>query len=447
MPLAQLSYADLYDSYVQNRQNILEVFRDFFFSSDRLLLVRLICTMSTAFLTAIAVILCILFRILNVNSQPLKPSIWCLDESFLDCLHKIAPLLREPYVPTRLWGFSGHVQTVIHSIVGRVKCPWPLGERVYLSLADGSTLTYDLYQPLNEHEDDITVAICPGIGNSSESVYIRTFVHYAQCHGYRCAVLNHIGALPSVQVTSSRIFTYGHTGDFAEMITSLVKKYPSTNIVAVGFSLGGNLVTKYMGEKESNRPSNVIGGVSICQGYNAVEGTKWLLNWQNFRRFYLYVMTENVKNIIMKHRHVLLSDEVKNKYQLNEREIVAAATLPELDEAYTRKVHDFSSVTDLYRWSSSINYLDGINKPMIFMNAKDDPLVPEDLLPPIKEFSATRPNSVYIELAHGGHLGFYEGGLIYPNPVTWLDRALVALIGGLVLAHSDGLQKKISIST
>lgn len=62
---------------------------------------------------------------------------------------------------------------------------------------------------MNEHEDDITVAICPGIGNSSESVYIRTFVHYAQCHGYRCAVLNHIGALPSVQVTSSRIFTYG----------------------------------------------------------------------------------------------------------------------------------------------------------------------------------------------------------------------------------------------
>lgn len=57
--------------------------------------------------------------------------------------------------------------------------------------------------------DDITVAICPGIGNSSESVYIRTFVHYAQCHGYRAAVLNHIGALSSVQVTSSRIFTYG----------------------------------------------------------------------------------------------------------------------------------------------------------------------------------------------------------------------------------------------
>lgn len=55
-------------------------------------------------------------------------------------------------MPTRLWGFSGHMQTILHSIVGRVRCPWPLGERVYLTLADGSTLTFDLYQPLNEHE-------------------------------------------------------------------------------------------------------------------------------------------------------------------------------------------------------------------------------------------------------------------------------------------------------
>lgn len=59
------------------------------------------------------------------------------------------------------------------------------------------------------YAEDVTVAICPGIGNSSETVYIRSFVHLAQSVGYRCAVLNHIGALPSVEVTSSRIFSYG----------------------------------------------------------------------------------------------------------------------------------------------------------------------------------------------------------------------------------------------
>lgn len=281
------------------------------------------------------------------------------------------------------------MQTILHSIIGRVKCPWPLGERVYLSLSDGSTLTYDLYQPMNSklQEDDITVAICPGIGNSSESVYIRTFVHYAQCHGFRCAVLNHLGVLNSVQVTASRIFTYGHTTDYAEMINSLVKKYPATNIISVGFSLGGNLITKYLGETSIVKPDNIIGGVSICQGYNAHVATQWLLKWQNFHRFYLYVLTENVKSIILKHRHILLCDDTITRCGLIERDIVAAATLPELDEAYTRRVHNFTSVTEMYKWSSSINYVQNIAKPMIFINSKDDPLVPEILLDPIREYA------------------------------------------------------------
>lgn len=42
---------------------------------------------------------------------------------------------------------------------------------------------------------------------------------------------------------------------------------------------------------------------------------------------------------------------------------------------------------------------------------------------------------MFLELAHGGHLGFYEGGLIYANPVNWLDRALVGIAGGLLMAH------------
>lgn len=398
--------------------------------------------MSAAILAVVAVILCILFRLLNVNSTPFVPQLYCADSEFLDCIKKIAPLLREPYIPTRLWGFSGHVQTIVHSIIGRVKCPWPIGERVYLLLSDGSTLTYDLYNPLQvASEDDITIAICPGIGNSSESVYIRTFVHYAQCHGYRCAVINHIGVLNSVQVTSGRIFTYGHTEDFSEMVHSLAKKFPITQLVLLGFSMGGNLVTKYLGESDTVRPEkNIIGGISICQGYDAKAATKWLLTWQNFHRFYLYVLTENVKSIIMKHRHVLLSEEVKTKFGLVERDIISAATLPEIDEAYTRRVHNFASVNELYTWSSSKHYLCNIGKPMVFINAKDDPLVHPELLEPVKQYTSSTPKSLFIELANGGHLGFYEGGLIYPNPVTWLDRALVAIIGGIVLAHNNDSQ-------
>ena len=56
---------------------------------------------------------------------------------------------------------------------------------------------------------DFTLLICPGIANSSESLYICTCVDNAQNHGYRVAVLNHLGALREVRLTAPRIFTYG----------------------------------------------------------------------------------------------------------------------------------------------------------------------------------------------------------------------------------------------
>lgn len=63
----------------------------------------------------------------------------------------------------------------------------------------------------------------------------------------------------------------GNTSDFHDMILNLIVKHCNTKIVCVGFSLGGNLVTKYMGEIEMERPSNIIGGISVCQGYCAIE--------------------------------------------------------------------------------------------------------------------------------------------------------------------------------
>jgi hypothetical protein len=63
----------------------------------------------------------------------------------------------------------------------------------------------------------------------------------------------------------------GHTGDFSEMLSHILEKHPHTLIVCIGFSLGGNLVTKYMGETDRCRSPNIIGGLSVCQGYCAIE--------------------------------------------------------------------------------------------------------------------------------------------------------------------------------
>lgn len=86
----------------------------------------------------------------------------------------------------------------------------------------------------------------------------------------------------------------GHTQDFQSVIANIIIKFPHTKIIAVGFSLGGNLVTKYLGEKNVQKPTNIIGAISICQGYDASHAYRLLLKWNNFQRFYLLVLTVRV---------------------------------------------------------------------------------------------------------------------------------------------------------
>jgi len=55
------------------------------------------------------------------------------------------------------------------------------------------------------------------------------------------------------------------------MLYHILDRHPLTSVVLVGFSLGGNIITKYMGEESKVKPKNIIGGISICQGYCATK--------------------------------------------------------------------------------------------------------------------------------------------------------------------------------
>merc|ERR1712038_1475411 len=148
-------------------------------------------------LVLVAICLCILFKILNVNNSPEKSMFYCSNQKFLEEFLKKAPELAEPYIPTRFWGYSGHLQTIIQGVISRLHRPLVNGHRVSLKLTDGATVTYDLYHAIEAHpgQGDFTLCVCPGIGNNSESVYIRRVVYNAQLNGYRVVVLNHIGTL------------------------------------------------------------------------------------------------------------------------------------------------------------------------------------------------------------------------------------------------------------
>jgi len=414
-------------------------------------------------LVLVAICLCILFKILNVNNSPEKSIFYCSNQKFLEEFLKRAPELAEPYIPTRFWGFSGHLQTIIQGllqvvysldpernnletllniavefyitqgVISRLHCPLVNGHRVSLKLTDGATVTYDLYHAIEEHPDqgDFTLCICPGIGNNSESVYIRRVVYNAQLNGYRVCVLNHIGTLGTVPVTSPRIFMYGNTADYAAMIKDVVRRFPNTTMICVGFSMGGNLITKYLGEPRV-KPTNIVAGISVCQGYDANRAMQLLLEWKGFRRLYVYAMTENMKSIIRRWYTELFTEDIKRKLGITERQVFNSATLQELDDVYTRKLAGFNNVTDFYNAMSCVHHIKNIKVPVVFINSRDDPIVPPPLLEIVRDAALKYDNMIYVEQKFGGHLGFYEGGFFYSNPLTWQDRMVIHIAHALV---------------
>ncbi|XP_069910562.1 monoacylglycerol lipase ABHD2 isoform X13 [Oryctolagus cuniculus] len=173
-------------------------------------------------LAAVAAVLYVIVRCLNLKSPTAPPDLYFQDSGLSRFLLKSCPLLTKEYIPPLIWGKSGHIQTALYGKMGRVRSPHPYGHRKFITMSDGATSTFDLFEPLAEHcvGDDVTMVICPGIANHSEKQYIRTFVDYAQKNGYRCAVLNHLGALPNIELTSPRMFTYAPWSSSLEHVLS-----------------------------------------------------------------------------------------------------------------------------------------------------------------------------------------------------------------------------------
>ncbi|KAM9183709.1 monoacylglycerol lipase ABHD2 isoform 1-T4 [Trichechus inunguis] len=380
-------------------------------------------------LAAVAAVLYVIVRCLNLKSPTAPPELYFQDSALSRFLLKSCPLLTKEYIPPLIWGKSGHIQTALYGKMGRVRSPHPYGQRKFITMADGATSTFDLFEPLAEHcvGDDVTMVICPGIANHSEKQYIRTFVDYAQKNGYRCAVLNHLGALPNIELTSPRMFTYGCTWEFGAMVNYIKKTYPLTQLVVVGFSLGGNIVCKYLGETQANQ-ERVLCCVSVCQGYSALRAQETFMQWDHCRRFYNFLMADNMKKIILSHRQALFGDRVKKPRCLEDTDLsrlYTATSLMQIDDNVMRKFHGYNSLKEYYEEESCMRYLHRIYVPLMLVNAADDPLVHESLLAIPKSLSGKRENVMFVLPLHGGHLGFFEGSVLFPEPLTWMDKLVV----------------------
>jgi predicted alpha/beta-fold hydrolase len=212
-----------------------------------------------------------------------------------------------------------------------------------------------------------------------------------------------------------RRYHSGETGDINHIVSLLRQREPGTPLFAIGYSLGGNVLLKWLGENGAHAPVTAAVAISVPFLLDA------LANHMNrgFARIYQAWLVRSLVRNTLEKRDVL-------------KGLIDIAAVPrmhsfwEFDDAVTARLHGFTSAATYYYASSSRQYLRNIATPTLILHAKDDPFMTEDVLPSASELGP----GVELELTeYGGHVGFIQGGWPW-RPRYWLEQRILAFIAG-----------------
>jgi uncharacterized protein len=238
--------------------------------------------------------------------------------------------------------------------------------------------------------------LCHGLEGDSQRPYMLGMVRMLNREGYDAMSINFRGCSGE---SNSRLRFYhsGASDDVDHIVDRVIKSGHYNQIVLIGFSLGGNLLLKYLGEKGSELHPMVRKAVVFSVPCNLADSAQNLCNGEN--RIYHARFMKSLKKKI-KEKALLQPGKLSLKH------LDKLKTLTEFDEKYTAPLHGFKDAADYYKQCSSCHFIKNIRIPTLIVNAKNDPFLSLSCFPT----EEVRTNQyVFLEIpAEGGHCGFYE---------------------------------------
>jgi predicted alpha/beta-fold hydrolase len=302
------------------------------------------------------------------------------------------------------WWLPGpHLQTLYPSLFRKRKSPPLTRER--FELADGDFIDIDW----TRHTDSMKVLILHGLEGSLESHYTGGLLCALEQNGYTAGLMYFRGRSGEPN-RLPRSYHSGDTSDLEEIIRRVSWQHPDTEIAVIGFSLGGNVLLKWLGEKGLSAGINTAIAISVPLDLHkaALKLDRGLS--RIYQRHLLNKLRASVTAKAVLHTPPFPVDRL---HELN--------TFHKFDNEITAPLHGFRNVDDYYAKSSSKQFLKCIEIPTLLLQALDDPFLPASALPDNDELSA----SVTMELSeNGGHVGFISGS----NPLRphyWLEERIV----------------------
>lgn len=281
------------------------------------------------------------------------------------------------------------------------------------TLSDGDFVeAYWLDKPQPNSTTPIVV-IFHGLEGSFSSPYINGIMSTLQKAGFAC-VLMHFRSCSGKLNNKAKAYHSGQTQDAKEFIESLHKRFSSNDLFAIGYSLGGNMLLKYLGECGDKTP--LKGAVSVCAPLDLAICADTIS--KEFSSFYEKKMLDNLKDtLLLKYEQ----HDMEKLISLKIEEVKNIKTIREFDEVYTSRINGFGNASNYYKLCSSKQFLKDIKIKTLLIHTLDDPFMTQEVLPAKDELSSFVRLEVHKK---GGHLGFISGSII--KPVYWLDDRIVS---------------------
>ncbi len=312
------------------------------------------------------------------------------------------------------WLPNGHAQTLYAALGRRVPAApvrmetfdWPDGDR-----------TRGFWSSIPRPNDGgTTVVLLPGLEGGIRSPYIRGLLRRLAKDGHRVLVLPFRG---SVSNPSAGPLTYhaGWTHDLERVVGHLLALEPERVLALVGFSLGGNMMLRWLATDPRAGDIRQAIGVSIpfdlsCTAHRLRRGSGRL-----YERYLVAELRRSARRHLRAHGHPTL----------DVRRLGRLKTFLEFDEHFVAPLHGFRDAHDYYRQTSARPLLSRIRTPTLLLQALDDPLIPPDCLPDESEWGS---ESVFEWSERGGHVGFISGRCPLWGD-AWLEERIAQALAGL----------------
>lgn len=310
------------------------------------------------------------------------------------------PLIKSTYKPSGIYR-SADLNTIYAATLRTVKLSPYVRERITLS--DEDFLDLDWSKTADANNGKVAILL-HGLAGSSDRPYMKGMTRILNKKGWDTVSINLRGCSEEL----NKYFKSYHGGssqDLAEVIDHIKKMEKYDSIALVGFSLGGNILLKYLGE-DRNVPKEVKTAVAVSVPCDLAGSLGEINRTRNF----IYS-----KRFELKLKQVLLARAKKFPEKLSKKEVEACSSLNDIDELYTSKAHGFENAADYYEKNSSRQFLENIKIPTLIISSKDDSFLSNSAYP-IKEAE----NSEFLNLEipeYGGHVGF-----VLPGPEFYHEK-------------------------